>query len=1357
MSTLHDTLVSYAPTLTLRHLVERPDGIAAPFAERFQAGILLADISGFTALAERLAARGPAGAEELNRILNEYFGELIGLVVSYGGDIIKFAGDALLAVWPSDDPADPHVAWRTAACAMAMQETLSQHEPKEGHRLYLKVAVGLGELVTSYVGGVNGRWDLVVTGVPLLEMGATFGTARAGEVVLTPRAWDRLRDHATGEILAEGGVRLTTVDPDPPAAIAPPLDVDGDLDSLLRAQIPPAIRSRLLAGQTEWLAELRQLTVIFVKLPDFSHETPLDQAQSLMQTLQLALERFEGTLNKISVDEKGVTMLAAFGLPPLAHEDDARRAVQAALTIRDELGRLGLRSSIGVTTGRVFCGEVGNVLRREYTIIGDPVNMAARLMQAAADDLYCDAATYLAVHDRIDFETLGPVTVKGKTGALPVFRPHGGVSRAELPETGMVGRQAERARLQECLQALKRGRGHVLLIEGEAGIGKSRLIGDLVRQARSLDMTVLKGGGDAIEKSTAYHAWRPILSRLLQLEEAPEDPAERRQFVLSRLQRGGEVPAQAPLLNDALSLDLPDNDLTSQLTGKVRADNARELFARLLHEQAIRSPLVLILDDAHWLDSSSWALALTVAQRVRPVLLVITTRPLGEPLPSEYRQLLDSSTTQVMRLELLSPEETLELVCQRLEVRSLPVPVARLIRERAEGHPFYSEELAYSLRDSGLLVVSDGVCRLAPGAEDLETIDLPTTIEGVITSRVDRLTASQQLAIKVASVIGRVFRLRTLEGVFPIAGDRPMLLHHLKAMERLDLTPLETPEPELAYIFKHIITQEVVYNLMLFAQRQQLHRAVAEWFEADHRDDLSAYLPLLAHHWSKAEVPDRAIDYLEKAGEHALKSGAYQEAARFFRKAIAWHDRSSPGRDRPRVARWERLLGEAYLGFGRLADSREHLMKALDLMDQPFPAPGRAMGIRLLVEATTQIRRRWGARVPSDPVPEAEARLEPVRVLASLIEIFFYESDSRRILYATLSAVNQAEAAGPSPELARVYAGMCLIAGLIPLHGLARSYAQRASELMRRAGDRPTKALVLRVLSLYAMGVADLDRAQSDLAASAEICDQLGDRRLWGDAVFLRAVALHFRGEFETSGRLSEELYEAALRTGDAQQQVWGALFRALSRLRLGDPAQALSILDEAAPHASELTDSMIKVNLQGITGLVLLRHGESERAWHQAWATLQLLAKQNTLRSSALEGIAGISEVFLTLWEAGAVPANELALPLSRAACTALTKLARVFPVARPRKLLQLGRLAWLQGKRREALRHWRQGLAIARTLSLPYEEGLLASELARRLPPTSAERARHSERAATLFERMGATWERRNLSSAEPSVTRG
>jgi len=450
-----------------------------------------------------------------------------------------------------------------------------------------------------------------------------------------------------------------------------------------------------------------------------------------------------------------------------------------------------------------------------------------------------------------------------------------------------------------------------------------------------------------------------------------------------------------------------------------------------LQNKSMDAPVLLILEDAHWLDSSSWVLLHKIVERNPQALVLIAARPLSAPVPPEYTRLLERPDCRHLMLEAMTADDVGTLICQRLGVKSMPPAVTRFINEKAEGQPFFSEELALALRDTGLIQVSRGECRLAPGVDDLYALDIPNTIQGVITSRIDRLPPPHQLTLKVASIIGRIFTYHILQGVHPIGSDRPQLHDYLDGLTRLDITRLNTPEPELAYMFKHIITQEVAYNLMLFTQRQQLHRAVAEWYELRYAADLSPYYSLLAHHWSRAaEDPQapafvrfKAMDYFDQAGEQALRSSAYKEAIDFFEKAMALEPHytesaAAPGhrqsKDIHRRARRYLNLGEALRNWGRASDSRKYLEQAAALYGYPVPASTREAIDKLLGQIARQVLHRLRPARYLGRVAEAEKTIlsETGHVYQLMSEIFFFTNETLLSLYTAVLSLNLWELIG---------------------------------------------------------------------------------------------------------------------------------------------------------------------------------------------------------------------------------------------------------------------------------------------------------------------------------------------------------
>jgi class 3 adenylate cyclase/tetratricopeptide (TPR) repeat protein len=1336
-------LSSYVAALAARRLVGCHEPLREPDGEQFAAAALFADISGFTALTERLAGTGPAGIEELTELLNGCFGQVVQLVVDHGGDVVKFAGDALLALWPADGGL-AGVTARAASCGLAMQRVLHASELAAGTRLSVRVGVGVGQVSAAHLGGVRGRWEFVVGGPAVTQTCSPEQLGRPGDVVLSPEGIDQVRELCAGEPVPAGpgrapGLRVTMVQPLPPVTplVGAARQAAG---AALRGYVPGAILARLDAGQSAWLSELRHVSVLFLRLPDLDDITPgtLHEANDLVREVQEALYEYEGSVNKLGVDDKGATMVAAFGLPPVAHEDDPVRAVRAALGIQAQLRRHQLRHAIGIATGRAFCGSVGSELRREYTMIGRVVNRGARLMQTALDDLVCDRATYQVAEAKLAFERLPPRQVKGVAEPVAVFRPRG-LRPARAPGRSLVGRAQERGLLAERLAALCGGQGGVLLVEGEAGIGKSRLLDELVAQAAGQPVRKLVGAADAIRTTTPYHAWRGVFESLFDLTDISETEV-RRTRVLEWLGGRPDLKRLAPLLGDVLPLDLPKDEFIGELQGQVRADNTRRLLVGALWAASEQQPLLIVLEDAHWCDSASWALAWLVSQQVPRMLMVLALRPLAEPVPDEYQRLNRAPGAQQLRLDPLPADDVAALVRQRLGVTSLPQPVAELIGEHAGGNPFFSEELAYTLRDTGVITITNSTCRIAPGA-DLQQMSLPDTVQGVVLARIDRLAPPQQLTLKVASAIGRSFAYRLLHDIYPITADRPSLPGQLDSLQQRSLVLPQTPEADLAWIFKHVITRDVAYELMVRSQRRALHQAIAEWYEQHHAAELPQFYPLLAYHWSRTDATAKAVQFQGLAGEQALVGGAYQEAILFLAAALK-RDPPPPKEDgaevRFRRARWERELAEAHLGLGDTGQGRVHLGRALELLGAPLPAtPPQLVGSVL-----RQLTLQTGHRVfPNQALGRRsrppEEGLEASRAYMRLTEVFWFANDVPAPVHASIQALNLAEQAGPSPELARAYSIMCLAAGSVPIHPLARSYARQAEQTARRVGQLWPLGYVRFITCVYMIGAARWKEVHEALEEAEGLLEQSGDLRALGDTWSVQGLLALYRGRFEPAAAAFVKLYERGARNQNVQHQVWACIGWAECELRGGRTNQAARLLETALELLIEHPDRAEQIRAYGLLAVVRLRQGKTEAAQQAASSAASLIRRLKRPTSFyLLEGYAGVAEVYLSLWENGQ-DSREIRQAAQRA-CLALRRFARVFPIGKPRARLWQGRLAQLSGRTEWAQAAWRAGLVSAERLGMPYEAALAHAELGRH-GAGEPQRQWHLEQAQTLLHKLG------------------
>ncbi len=1330
---------SYLP----RHQVARLAGAEAPDelpqeprVDALEAALLLADLSGFTPLTERHAAKGAAGAEAVSQLLNRFFGRTSALVHAHGGDVLLFAGDAVLAMWPAAGDLDAATAL-AAQCALALQDPAAgDPEPAEIRK---KVAIGAGRLSVLELGGVGERWQTLFAGDAIQQLDAPNRLARPGDVAPSPAAWQRLRAASRVAGAWSSGTRLASLAHPVPARARGLPEVSPELEDRLRSHLPELVVERVEAGLGDWLAEFRNVTVVFAGLAGIDVEDPgqVPRLQEAVVALQDTIGRYDGTLYQLLMDEKGLCCVAAFGLPGHTHEDDGLRALDAALALRTRLGDASVASSIGVASGPAFCGTCGDERRRQYNIVGPPINLASRLMQAARDDVLCDAATADRARARVALEELPRISVKGRDEPIAVFRPRGRV-RAPQPERrrSLLGRAAERERLVARLHEVREGRGGAVAVEGEPGIGKSHLLHELAARAREEDVAVLEGAGDAIETRTPYYPWREVLGAALGGGSRSDAEALQRE-ILARLGLDERMLAWAPVLNDVVPLPLPENEITKQMEGVARAQAVQDLMVHLLGQCAAH-PTLLILEDAHWFDSSSLALALRLVRSVPRLLVVVGTRPVGAHSPPGLGELVGAAGVDRLGLQGLAPEAIPELVGRRIGADTLAEPVTRLILERAEGNPLHSEELALALRDAGLLVVEEGVCRLAREAAS-RAAAIPTTLQAAITSRIDRLDSGEQLLLKAASVIGRVFVASMLREVHPVRSRGDAVAAQLANLEAQDIIRLDRADRDPVYRFKHVITRDVTYQLMLDSQRRPLHRRVAERLEDRHRDDLAPHFPLLAHHWEEAGDVPHAVDYLERAGEQALARFSNREAHAHVAHAVELCEREALSVEAERRARWEHVQAEALTKRGEYDPAGPHLLRALTLrgMAAPVSPPG------LVASLAGQVARQLVHRLvgPREPRSEAEraARLFESQIHVRWAETGYVTNDALRSIHSSFRSLNAAELACSTSERVNGYGALAVVLGLAGLNAASHWYGQKAIALAAGEGSLVDLAFARLLSSLHEIRVGNWSFVDEACSEACVTYERLGDRRRWETCASIRCNMLLGTGAFAEADHRLDAVWESA--RDDVSGRIWARAGQLTARLpRLEPAAEVLEELDELSAQAASGADGILG---RGMLALAWLRRGEPARALEQADATLAIALRSRPTVYYDTWPLSGAAEVYLARLEAGA-PARDDLLARARRLCGVMRGFAFMNPMARPRLALAEGRLAWVQRRPERARRHWRRALASAERLGMPHERGLAHLELGRHLPQGAPARSDHLGAALTVFAELGAERDR-------------
>jgi class 3 adenylate cyclase/tetratricopeptide (TPR) repeat protein len=670
-----------------------------------------------------------------------------------------------------------------------------------------------------------------------------------------------------------------------------------------RAYTPPHLAEKILRGRAALEGERRTVTVLFC---DFRNSTTLAERLGpegmhalLRRFFELALSevhRLEGTVNQFLGDG----LMALFGAP-IAHEDSARRAVLAALAIQRRLGELSVADAspdggatseaaprielrVGLNTGPVVVGSIGDDLRMDYSAVGDTTIVAARMEQLAAPNtIYLSESTHQVVRDYFEYEPCGPLEAKGRPlRAYRVLREKPGRTRIEVAAehglTAFVGREHELAVLRGYFQRARGGDGQVVFVSGEAGIGKSRLLLELRRALGDQASQWLEGRCSSFGRSIPYLPIAEMVRRAFGVVEAdaPEDIVRRVDEGLGRWDEPAR--AAAPYLKLLLNVDPGDPAVAAMVPQERRAGLFDALRALLLQESR-HGPVVAVVEDLHWIDEQSEAAlaALVDAVAAAPVLLLLTYRPGYAP------SLGERTSSSRLALGHLPPAAGAALAGAALHATTLPPPLGDLVTRKAGGNPFFIEEVVKALVETGAVRQSNGTYTLERPPEQVR---VPATIQEIILSRIDRLERPAKVALQLASVVGREFTLRLLERVAAAEARPAGLEEALGELKGLELISQKSYSPELAYLFKHALTHEVALSTLLRARRVALHRTVGAAVEELYADRLPEHYELLAHHHYEGEAWDKALTYLVEAGDKAAAAFANREAVHFYGRAI---------------------------------------------------------------------------------------------------------------------------------------------------------------------------------------------------------------------------------------------------------------------------------------------------------------------------------------------------------------------------------------------------------------------------------------------------------------------------------------
>ena len=1324
------SILPYVPQHIAQELMSDPTGPRVG-GKAVEGTLLLADVAGFTPMSENLAQTGKEGAEELTLLMTACFTRIVNVIADYGGISLKFGGDSVLALFLG-----PRHPQRAVRCGLVVQHAMRRFRrirTSAGHfPLRISTGVNTGEFLEVVVGLPSERLHYLIVGPAVSETARLEAMASAGEVLVGPATLAALGP--AGEVAAAGRrayriVRLKARVRKTPSALTvpePATDIAA-LTEALQPFIPPQVLEKARAGPPVLHGEHRLATVMFVNFRGaegqigFQGQGRVAEAVRLLDSylaiVQRIIGRFGGELlaNDVSAGEQ--RLVVAFGAL-VAHEDDEERAALAALQICDEVDQLDMpiHQRMGISSGHVFAGDVGSPVRKDFTVMGDEVNLAARLATTAGwGQILLSERTYRKIADQFDFEVLSPVPIKGKRARARVYALAGHQKRDAPPrfhagarEGPLLARDEELLALENLMSLVLSGKGKVVEICGEPGIGKSRLVEEILRLWAQRGGEAYIGQCQSFGESTAFLPWGGLLRSLLDVQ--PEQLKARRETkireVVSRLSPG--LQEVAGTLGDVLGFPIEETTVAKSLDPQGRLQRLMDLIAQVIRNKARERPLLLVMEDMHWADVASRELLDHVAGHIEdvPVFLCLTQRstarrPLAMEGMSHYTRLL---------LEELPPRESVELAGLAIGAGTLPEDLADLVVAKSRGNPFYIEQMMRSLADAGHVRRDDRTGQTAV-VGDVLTIEVPDSVEGIIISRLDTLDETCKTILRVASVVGLQFQQPIVEYVLGRSAMAREVGRCLARIQKAGLIRLERSAPLPEYAFDHGLLQQTIYESVPFANRREQHRRVGEYLEEHYADALDACLELLSFHYSNSTDKSRAFLYATKAAEKCGKMFANREAIEHYRRALGVV-----------VALPRQVMAEQGKVYAGLSDV--------------YVLTGRYDEAIVTCRAGLEKqRRRPGAR----RVEEAQSHARSLGRLCHTMGVAHERKGQYgRALQWYRRGITSLQGQDTSLE-ATIYLAM---AGVLYREGRYAEALERCTygvDLARRAANEDELAHGYYLLGNIHTDTGQVEKAVDYRQRGLDIYRQTGD--LMGQAKALNnlGVDYYYLGDWQASARCYRESLDLCERAGDVTEAVVVAN-------NLGEILSDQGELEEASQLFSKSLSSWETMGYK--LGIALAHSNLGRVATRQGRCTeaVELLQKSATSfkeigsRGFLAEAHARLAEAYLELAKLdSAVTHARRSLTLALGANAPLTE-------AFSRRVL--GQAYILRGKWTRGERSLLESRAINERAGARYELGQTLYYLAilyRQAPPAvlpngQAKAAEALAAARRIFRRLGA-----------------
>jgi class 3 adenylate cyclase len=1106
---------------------------------------------------------------------------------------------------------------------------------------------------------------------------------------------------------------------------------------LAAAFLAPALRwaadvERQMQVERPSQAERRRASVLFADITGFTPLTEQLGAEAAYPVVDAAvalLDRVAREHGGTVDNHQGDCVLALFGVPR-ALEDAPRAAVNAAIDMRRRLRAFveehGLEPRLevhsGIATGLGIAGDVSGPMLREFAVLGDHVDLADALThQAAAGQILVDAETRRFTQDLFEYQPGERLSLPegGSAASFEVRSTAPRLHRARLGAerrifSALVGREAELAQVRERLVALGRGEGGVVSLLAEAGLGKSRLVAELARLEEARACTWLEGRALSTGRNLSFHPLADMLRAWAEILDEDEDEGRAKLEARLAATLGADARGAFPLLANLMGLGLrPDErEWLDRIVPESRENLVRGALTQLLREGSGRQPIVVVMEDLHWADLSTIELLESLLRLVdeHPILFLNAARPgfpdtSGRVLARAREHHADRHVELALRP--LDAEACRMLVRNLFRGGDLPHHTRRLIEEKAQGNPFYLEEVVRALADAGAVELRDGAFHATAA---LERFEIPGSVREAVLARVDRLELRRRSVLQAASVIGGSFHRDVLEELVDDGSSVDEVLEELQHGEFIEPTDRSAG---VEYAFKHPLIQEVTYDGLLEAQRQALHLAVARATERRLSDAVPGFYAMLAYHYGLGRAAERAEEFLFRAGDEAARLAASSEALHFFQEASRLYlELHADGGDPGKRALLEKNVGRALFQRGQEPKSAEHFDRALELLGVRVPQSALALQVRFARDLLAVLTPLYVGRRPLRPT--ATLREQEIIEISFLRAISQTTSSPTRFVFDSLATLRRISRVDPRsiPEAGGKFAGA---AGIFSYSGLSFDVSRRFLDYARSliGSEEAPDALYYRVMRfahhfLHGDWGAEHEIPRERLDAAQR------EGRLWDVTTYL--------GLFGEK-RLRQGAFDAVRDTNEWIGGIWDTYGYDVARYNWLGMQVILALEERRLPEAVAAARRYHEESPQDL--LHLLAEGwqaEAEILAGDAAAASESLARAERLLRGLGRAIPFHLGSYLNarlLYDVAALADTSggerrvLARRARRSARRALG-LASKLAYRAPQIFRTRGRLAWQLGDRAAALRWWRRSLERAAVLGMQPERARTCHEIA-------------------------------------------